>query len=453
MTEITLSPSYRRDAKIIFAIVFLVEMSIAVCAHLSYGANAPSYEAVTRTGVGMDLLAGESRGRQGFIGSLYWTPLPTLLILPFLCWPFLARTSLAGSVVAAGALAGACAFLSAWWAECRVARWARMTGVILLCACPWTFWSVAGGESALLFIFLALVSMALVIRWLQKHTLRTLAYLAVVLALLFLTRFQSVALIVIIGLLILADLVFQNPQTGFKQKWFYAEATLIIFLAPLAYAALVWLAANWLIMGDVAFFLRGLFPSRWPSETAHGAMGWLELLRTGCEWPVALVAAILVGGVWLAGRVGDHTSRISPAATLLVLLTSTFICGLYVTKPYIPAQLKEDRELAEVLEYLQRHHYDDRVVIAGYRGYDLVRRAPEAMQEVFVHTLSFYLGKTLRDTRGKRLFLLIHRPTGSDRWENIQLLYPDIFERGVEFTVFEKGWNDWQLLEVVRTDE
>jgi hypothetical protein len=62
------------------------------------------------------------------------------------------------------------------------------------------------------------------------------------------------------------------------------------------------------------------------------------------------------------------------------------------------------------------------------------------------------MGSALHDTRGRRLYILVHRPVGSDRWEDIQLQYPEIFEHGVDFTVFEKGWENWQLLEVVRMD-
>jgi len=118
----------------------------------------------------------------------------------------------------------------------------------------------------------------------------------------------------------------------------------------------------------------------------------------------------------------------------------------------------DEEEVSEILSYLVKHRAEDRVLVAGYRGYDLVWRInqmegiPESAREMFVHTLSFYLGSALHDTRGKRLYLLIHSPTGGDRWEDIHLKYPEIYKRGVDFTVFERGWKDWQWLEVVRTD-
>jgi hypothetical protein len=475
------------NVKIIFLVVFFLEMGLALCAHRAYGPSAVSYDAVTRTGVGLDLLAGESRGRQGFIGSLYWAPLPTLLMLPLLAWPALAQTGLAASLVSAAALAGACAFLASWWAECRVARSVSVISIILLCVCPWTIWAVAGGESVLVFAFLTLAAIALTIRWLQAHSLRSLAYLAVVAALLILTRFQAALLVGAVLLLVLLYLIFQNPEKTPGLRRSYAEATIIIYLAPVVYAFLVWLAANWLIMGDATFFMRGLFPSHWPRAAQHGLLGWLEIFRDGCEWHIALVVSLLAGLVWLSSLGGrgardeDRETRgeglgptsplprppspVSWAASIVALSASIliFVLSLALESPQLPTQ--EDKETSDILGYIVKRHAEDRVLVAGYRGYDLIRRVPEPTRAVFVHTLSFYLGTTLRDTRGKRLYLLIHRPindsgflaalnleNGGDRWEDIHLKYPDIFEHGVDFAVFVKGWKNWQLLEVVRTD-
>jgi hypothetical protein len=504
--------SISREVKIVLLTVFLVEVGLALALHLAHERNAsvpslprtelaqgegvllpalegasqsagtPGYEAVVRTGIGADLLAGESRGRQGFVGSLYWAPLPTLLMLPFLAWPLMARTCFAATIIAAAALAVACAFLTAWWAGCRVPLRARIAGIALLCLCPWTILSVARGDDALLFGLLTLASVALTIRWLEKHALRDLAYLSVLMSLLILTRFQAVLLVAAVLFLILLYLLFQNPQKTLGQKSSYAEGTLIIFFAPIVYAVLVWLAANWLIMGDATFFLRGLFPSHWPSTAPRGLAGWVEVFYTGCEWHVAFLVAVLAALTWLMSGLGDRArQKVSPAAATVAVLASGLIFLLpmatnlartvrhstqarnahwerEVVDPGGTQRQGDDEEVLDVLRYLVKHHAEDRVLVGGYRGYDLVRRinrmgnVPESAREMFVHTLSFYLGSALHDTRGKRLYLLIHSPTGGDRWEDIHLKYPDIYQRGVDFTVFEKGWKDWQLLEVVRTD-
>jgi hypothetical protein len=209
------------------------------------------------------------------------------------------------------------------------------------------------------------------------------------------------------------------------------------------------LAANWLIMGDATFFMRGLFPSRWPHDALRGLLGWLDLFRTGGDWPAALAVSLLVGLPWLASALGDRT-RPSSAGAAAVLLVAGLLFAFGVVKA--PGRPPEDPEVSEVMDYLVRRHSEDAVAVAGYRGYDFVRRAPGSGSPFFVHTANFYMGSALHDTRGRRLYLLIHRPVGGDRWEDIQLQYPDVFEHGVDFTVFEKGWENWQLLEVVRMD-
>jgi hypothetical protein len=365
---------------------------------------------------------------------------------------------------------------------------------------------VARGDGSLLFGLLALTAVALTIRWLQRNSLRDLAYLSVLMGLLLLTRFQSILLVAAVLLLVLIYLIFWNPEAASLRrpggslarpgrKRSYAEATLIIFLSPIVYAFLVWLAANWLIMGNATFFLRGLIPSHWPPGASHSPLAWLEIFRSGCEWHIALIAALLVGVAWLMGpkaqvaaqpvscsdgeERGTHlltplrgaspfpppfpslepsTRPDSPGGGAVVLLMSVLIFGVPLAVPSAPGP--EEKETCEVLDYLVKHHFEDRVVVAGYRGYDLVRRvrnmpdAPESAREMFVHIQTFYFSKVLSDTRGKRLYLLIHRPVGSDRWEEIQLRFPGISApHGADFTVFEKGWKDWQLLEVVRTDQ
>ena len=459
MTRSTIS----REVKIVLVAVFLIELGLAAFIHVSAGPQAPGYEAVVRTGVGADLLAGESRGRQGFIGSLYWAPLPTLLMLPFLAWPLLVKTGFAASIIAAFAVAGACAFLVSWWSECGVRRGYSLGAVAFICASPWTVRAVARGDGSLLFGLLALSVVALTIRWLQKNSLRDLAYLSVLMGLLLLTRFQSILLVAAVLLLVLIYLIFWNPEAASQGKRSYAEATLIIFLSPIVYAFLVWLAANWLIMGNATFFLRGLIPSHWPPGASRSPLAWLEIFRSGCEWHVALIAALLAGVAWLMGPKAQAaepqpSARSGGPGGAAVIVMSVLIFGVPLAVPSSPEP--EEKETNEVLDYLVKHHFEDRVVVAGYRGYDLVRRvrnmpdAPESAREMFVHIQTFYFGKVLADTRGKRLYLLIHRPIGSDRWEEIQLRFPGISApHGADFTVFEKGWKDWQLLEVVRRDQ
>ena len=91
------------------------------------------------------------------------------------------------------------------------------------------------------------------------------------------------------------------------------------------------------------------------------------------------------------------------------------------------------------------------LVVAGYRGYDVNRAGAPATPFVY-HTLSLYPEIMLQRTRGKRAYLLIPLPEGADRWEEINLKYPDIFYQPPAFAVYQRTWRHWRLWRVIRMD-
>ena len=50
-------------------------------------------------------------------------------------------------------------------------------------------------------------------------------------------------------------------------------------------------------------------------------------------------------------------------------------------------------------------------------------------------------------------YLLVPEPTGRDRWEDVNLTCPGIFDHENAFTVHERSWQHWRLLRVIRMDE
>src|SRR2546422_5314782 len=78
----------REDLWVFLAAFTINALAVWVIANLG-GHRAP--EALIRTRLGEDLLRGETVGRQGLICSVWFAPLPTLLLLPFLAvpWPVL----------------------------------------------------------------------------------------------------------------------------------------------------------------------------------------------------------------------------------------------------------------------------------------------------------------------------------------------------------------------------
>jgi len=392
-----------------------------------------SREAEVRAGVAHDLLTGETRGRQGFVGSLYWAPLPTLLIvlLVRMAPPFGGAWAPVWVAVASGALL--CACICAWLRRCGLRTATRITISIAIFLSPALQRPIMSGSSAPLFALLTAGALCFLAHWWETDQLRSLAYLAVSLALALVTSYHAAVLLAAATVVVVLRLFLRRRRRS------YAEATLIVFLTPGLYLLALWAVSNWLIMGRPGFFVRGL-PGWGESWRA-----WAALLFDGCNWEPALVlwAMVLVGwgvGAILNGRRTLWTAVPVIAATLLLW-----------TGPARTTDLVEsgaDMEFGGVVAELRATHGDDWIILSGYRGYELGSGSGH-----FHHTLSFYLDQALENTRGKRAYLLVPAPRGRDRWEDVNLKFPAIFEKGSAFTIYEKSWRHWRLWRIVRMDE
>ncbi len=420
--------------------LFVVLLVVGLGAAWYVMSRSPDFsrEAVIRAGVGQDLLAGLPRGRQGLVGSLGWAPLPTLMGLPLLRLPEPFGNLYAFTFMAVAAAAGLCAFLNEWLRRCGVRGGVRFAVTLVVFLSPAIQHPAMMGSSGPFFALMVMATVIFLLHWWETEQLRSLAYLAVTVALAVLTRHQGLLLFIGALLVVLAHLALRPARRN------YAEATLIIFLVPPLYAALLWLATNWLIMGDALFFLRGL-------RTAGASWGEaLALLSEGVDWRLALTLAALPLLAWVVYR-GARGRRALWVG--LPTLAASFLLWWGEGAPEILRPTPADEELAQVVAHLNSVRRHDWVVVSGYRGYEVASAMPGRGRAQLQHVLSFYLDPVLRDTVRRRTYLLVPEPTGADRWEDINLTIPRLYDEGAPFTVYEKSWNHWRLLRVVRVDE
>jgi len=435
-SESTIERPGSREGRTVFLIIFVAHLLLAALMNSGFAGSLFSGEAVSRTGVAMDLLAGDVKGRQGLVGSLYWAPLPTLLVLPFL---MLTSSGFACCIVSALVAAGAGTFLNSWWRRHGISPLVRFGGVLLYEIQPQVLMSVITGASAVVFSTLLFMSFACLLDWLRTSKLSSLAYLSALLALAILTRYQSVVYALAVLLILLVTLVGERREKG------YGEATLFTFLVPLFYATGVWFAANWLIMGDPIFFLRGVLP------TCYMRTDLYTTLTEGCEWRMALIPMLLVA-VARPGMRGLASALMGMAIVLICLIGIIF----GVESVLRTERTSDRREVAKVVAYCLENHAADRVVVAGYRGYELTRGLKPEEKKVFVHRMSLYLDKVLEQTRGKSLYILVPKPVGKNRWEDVNLKFPGMYEGAPEVTLAEHGepdWENWRLFRIVRPDD
>ena len=429
-------PSRRKERIGMYLFIILVGTG-ALLALYRVGEEGPdTREALVRVGVGRDLLLGATRGRQALVGSLRWAPLPTLLPILLLRVPGIEGGTLAVSIVAAVGAACLCVFLSRWWAQYGMREEIRVPIAFALFLSPPLLKPIFEGSAETLFVFLVIGTVAHLIHWWETEELRSLAYAAISAGLAPLVRYQGIVLPAFVMFLLLVHLVVHRKREA------YAEGTLITFLVPAAYFVGLWYAGNWLIMGDGTFFLRGLEVFRDPSR-------WASLLVDQCEWGACVLPGLIGVLGWGLCRLAGKKSTFWTGLPVLAACGLLWIEGTRPLEP--PPPDPTATQLAEVvLPYLSSAHRKDRIIISGYRGYEVRRLTHD--KSMYLHKQSLYMDQALEQTRGKRLYLLVPAPDGDDRWEDVNLKYPGVFTDGCRGVVFEKAWERWSLWRVVRLD-
>lgn len=470
-----------RESAVLFFVLFVLGVSMA--AFFGYPGGLPSADAIVRSGVANDLVQGAARGRQGLIGSLRWAPLPTLLTMPFLRLPGLSLGPFAMCVVAAACYALLCAYLNSWWAALRVSPAVRIPILLALYLSPWVRNEIMAGAGASLFVLLAVLSACFFIDWWERHELRSLAYLSLIVGLGIIAQYQFVLLFLLFLVGIFARILLKErgdiplfrrassaPNSGapvsdvpptasgdgekklsvpfFLRRSSYAEGTLIIYVTPALYLAALWVMANWLIMKSPGFFLRGLPWGDWRAGS------WTALLSDGCDWSACVIPAAVALAGWLGARVflpEDATRRVHMGRRLLAGAGALFLALVALMAPIAPKSemLDDARKVALVLE---RCDTSDRVAVSGYSGYALDYVATPRVRAMLFRTLSIYIAQVMRDTRGRRLYVAVPPETPEYRWEDVHLKYPHLFGAYHSFVVFERHMDDWRLLGVTRTD-
>ena len=265
----------------------------------------------------------------------------------------------------------------------------------------------------------------------------SLAYLSITCALALMTRHQTICILGLITLIVVLYLLIDRRGES------YGEGTLFILLTPSAYVIALWFAANWLIIGLPAFFIRGVLP---PAITD---VSFIELATEGCEWDGVLLPLCLAIVTWAIVRI--IPSSWPPLYKCIAILV---LAGVVLRTDYRleqqPREHAPQEELAEVVEYVEAKHRKDKVIISGYTGYEILRLTKHP--RTFIHVMHLYMPKILADTRGQHLYLLVPRPEDVARWDDVSLSLPGIYQEGRDFTLYEKGWDNWQLLRIVRTD-
>jgi 4-amino-4-deoxy-L-arabinose transferase-like glycosyltransferase len=201
--------------------------------------------------------------------GMVWTPLPSLLELPLmLLWPLyhpIASSALAGVILTSFFAALTSVLLFKTFVEYRHSITFSVFCVLLYSFNPYIFLYGLNGMSEILFCFMMIWSIINLVKWMEDKRTYYAIRIAAALALAFLSRYEASTFTVGIAICVVVILLFSKEydhlegKRKLREKYYLIESNLVIFMMPVAYSVIIWLAYNYLITGNALYFLNSAY--------------------------------------------------------------------------------------------------------------------------------------------------------------------------------------------------
>jgi hypothetical protein len=289
-----------------------------------------------------------------------WNPLPSMVEMPLVLlhglWPPLVQQGFAASIVSALAMAGAVYVLYGILLDWGVGRPFRIALPLLFAVHPMVLHYGANGDTEALYLFLVLLAVRYLSRWLVNGTLGALVVAGLALGLGYWTRYETIAAaLAVIGVV---SLVSYRRWTGNRRERLTAAAAdAIIVGTPFLVAFGTWTLASWIIVGNAfeqfssvygtasqlstgtvfdggtldavamaSTVLRGLEPAL--LVLLPISLAWAAL-RRDARWlaPISVLGGILAFAVlaWVLGKTGGWIRYYIAIIPLTVLLSGMLL--------------------------------------------------------------------------------------------------------------------------------
>lgn len=423
-----------------------------------------------------ELMAGSDQGRQALVGSCWFSPIVTLVCLPF-AW-------LLGPGLAAAAWAawGAWTFALSICGRISERGWA---GVVLMVLVALGVTAGGGGADPAVAIpaALAVFTLRSAALWSRDQSLRDLVKLAAGLAGLTLCGAPLFGVTVALALAVPLGALYGKST---RKR---LPAVLLLGWLPLLYALGVWLLMNKLIFGSSTFFVANLRNAgvlawgdvQWvpqhPADivataaaayalvvgaltrnrraTALGVLGlafwvWLALLDgASAVWANAAGRAVLMtAGAMALWHLRHARSEMRlPWVMLgdLVIFAAVAWLGIRTAPLRVPQSVPTDLG-AQVGADVRARSPHARVFVCGYTGLGFLADDAGGILEP---NLDLHINTLRDDYYGQNLFLLVPAPIGAAATENVHSRFPDLYEAGGGRMLFCQDYGPWRLFEVV----
>lgn len=256
--------------------------------------------------------------------GIVWNPLPSILQIPIVWfsqfWKPLISYGLAGVILTAlfaGATSAVLLHAFRMFGSSRVVSY-TLCGLFVFN--PFIFFYGYNGMSEMVSYFFIILTVYLLLRWMEIGTSFYISAMGFSLLALFLTRYEAIPFTVGVWLAVMIYIWFSKREERYivGNKWektHYCEATSIILTLPIIFGILIWIGFNWVIKGDPLYFLNSAYSNSVQSNFAAQFSSVPEMLSDIAlkSLPFFILFAFII-----VGRL--YTKRLFKLETLMLCL-------------------------------------------------------------------------------------------------------------------------------------
>lgn len=235
------------EGSLIFFLVFL--LASAVSYFINFKLQFIFGDALTRTFHAYLVLFG-NEPKLTSIGFV-WPPLPTILQIPLVLIKPLNTFGFAGNILTAIFLGITAVYFNKIMRLFELKRILRGIFLTLFITNPMIIFYGSNGMSEMVFIGFTIISIYYFLSFIKEKHLASLILSSVSLSFAIMSRWEAFAL--------LPAILFSLGYIHFlikKQPLRKAEGLMLLYLTPIIFVSLVWLLANWVIVGSPFYFLH-----------------------------------------------------------------------------------------------------------------------------------------------------------------------------------------------------
>jgi len=269
LTAVALPRARVTEGAVVFAVAlagYLVAASVLV-----FVAETMTGDAWSRVGNALYVI-GSRDPHLAAIGFV-WPPLPSILVMPLLlvrdAWPALVSEGFAANLVSAVAMAGAVYQLRGTLMDWAVPGPSRIGLTALFALHPLIIETAANGETEAVFVLLLIMATRSFAAWLRFADASALVFAGVLIALIYLTRYEGLA-VAAGAVLLTAGVTYQRTPGDRRARVVGASADALIVGTPFIAAFAAWAVVSWIIVGN-------------PFETFASIYGSSSQLQLGAE--------------------------------------------------------------------------------------------------------------------------------------------------------------------------